>query len=161
VPILYEGRTADGMVKDADNLDQLFEDMFKEYTPEELAVIKAKYATESDVLAAPLLIEKKARDMIRHFVSVVLPSGFKAQVVATSREAAITYQEKLSQARDALVAEIESLPADYPPASTNEIGTPFLFPQPKTISSRRRSKSVVIPANPPPGSFSWQSTPAL
>jgi type I restriction enzyme R subunit len=113
VPILYEGRTADGMVKDADNLDQLFEDMFKEYTPEELAVIKAKYATESDVLAAPLLIEKKARDMIRHFVSVVLPSGFKAQVVATSREAAITYQEKLSQARDALVAEIESLSADY------------------------------------------------
>jgi type I restriction enzyme R subunit len=51
--------------------------------------------------------------MIRHFASVVLPSGYKAQVVATSREAAITYQEKLCQARDTLVAEIEALPAAY------------------------------------------------
>lgn len=113
VPILYEGRTADGMVKDAKDLDQLFEDMFKEYSDEELAVIKAKYATEGDVLAAPMLIEKKARDMIRHFALVVLPSGFKAQVVATNREAAVTYQEKLCAARDALVAEIEALPAGY------------------------------------------------
>ncbi len=99
VPILYEGRTADGLVKDAPGLDQLFEDMFRDYTPEELAVIKAKYATEGDVLEAPLLIEQKARDMLRHYVGVVLPEGFKAQVVATSRQAAVTYQEKLEQAR--------------------------------------------------------------
>src|SRR5947209_17865007 len=50
VPILYEGRTADGMVKDAPGLDQLFEDLFCDYTLDELAVIKAKYATEGDVL---------------------------------------------------------------------------------------------------------------
>ncbi len=37
VPILYEGRTADGLVKDAPGLDQLFEDMFQEYAPDELA----------------------------------------------------------------------------------------------------------------------------
>ena len=76
-----------------------------------LAVIKAKYATEGDVLEAPLLIEQKARDMIRHYVSVVLPEGFKAQVVATSRQAAVTYYEKLEQARRELVAELEALPA--------------------------------------------------
>jgi type I restriction enzyme R subunit len=110
VPILYEGRTAEGVVKDAPGLDQLFEDMFRDYTPDELAVIKAKYATEGDVLEAPLLIEEKARDMIRHYVSVVLPEGFKAQVVATSRQAAVTYYEKLEQARQALVAELEGLP---------------------------------------------------
>src|SRR5207248_2942245 len=61
VPILYEGRTADGMVKDAPSLDALFEDLFRDYTEEELAIIKAKYATEGDVLEAPLLIEQKAR----------------------------------------------------------------------------------------------------
>ena len=99
VPILYEGRTADGLVKDAPSLDQLFEDLFRDYTPDELAVIKAKYATEGDVLEAPLLIEQKARDMLRHYAGVVLPEGFKAQVVATSRQAAVTYQEKLEQAR--------------------------------------------------------------
>jgi type I restriction enzyme R subunit len=110
VPILYEGRTADGLVKDAPGLDQLFEDLFRDYTPDELAVIKAKYATEGDVLEAPLLIEQKARDMLRHYVSVVLPEGFKAQVVATSRQATVTYQEKLEQARRELVAELEALP---------------------------------------------------
>jgi type I restriction enzyme R subunit len=109
VPILYEGRTADGFVKDATGLDQLFIDMFQDYTPEDLAVIKAKYATEGDVLAAPLLNEQKARDMIRHYVSSILPEGFKAQVVATSRQATMTSYTKLNAARDGLVAELEAI----------------------------------------------------
>lgn len=110
VPILYEGRTADGNVKDKASLDKLFEDMFLDYTPEELAIIKAKYATEGDVLEAPLLIEQKSRDMIRHYAGVVLPEGFKAQVVATSRQAVMTYHEKLEAARNDLVAELQALP---------------------------------------------------
>ena len=112
VPILYEGRTADGLVKDAPSLDQLFEDMFRDYSDEELAVIKAKYGTEGDVLEAPLLIEQKARDMLRHYVGVVLPEGHKAQVVATSRRAAVTYREKLLAAREELIAELEGVPAE-------------------------------------------------
>jgi type I restriction enzyme, R subunit len=111
VPILYEGRTADGVVQDKPGLDELFEDMFKDYTADELAVIKAKYATEGDVLAAPMLITEKARDMIRHYASVVLPEGFKAQVVATNREATMTYLEKLEKVRVELVAELDSLSA--------------------------------------------------
>jgi len=111
VPILYEGRTADGLVKDAPSLDQLFEDMFRTYSEEELAVIKAKYGTAGDVLEAPLLIEQKAKDMLRHYVGVVLPEGYKAQVVATSRRAAIVYREKLLAARDELVGDIEAIPA--------------------------------------------------
>lgn len=111
VPILYEGRTADGLVKDADSLDQLFEDMFRDYTPDELAVIKAKYGTEGDVLEAPMLIEEKAKDLLRHYVGVVMPEGFKAQVVATSRRAAVVYREKLLQARDELVTALRGVPA--------------------------------------------------
>ena len=110
VPILYEGRTADGLVKDAPTLDQLFEDMFREYSEYELKVIKAKYGTEGDILEAPLLIEKKAQDMLRHYVGVVMPEGYKAQVVATNRRAAVTYYKKLLAARNELVAEIEALP---------------------------------------------------
>jgi type I restriction enzyme R subunit len=121
VPILYEGRTADAFVKDAPGLDQLFEDMFRDYTPQELAVIKARYATEGDVLEAPLLIEQKARDMLRHYVGVVLPEGFKAQVVATSRAAAVRYHAKLEQARQELVAAVEALPAETLDLPDNEI----------------------------------------
>jgi len=121
VPILYEGRTADGIVKDAPSLDAVFEDMFRDYSAAELAVVKAKYATEGDVMEAPLLIEQKARDIIRHYAAVVLPEGFKAQVVATSRRAVMTYLDKLEEARKELVAELESLPQDTLALSDDQI----------------------------------------
>jgi type I restriction enzyme R subunit len=121
VPILYEGRTADSFVKDAPGLDQLFVDMFRDYTDNELAAIKAKYATEGDVLEAPMLIEQKARNIVRHYASVVLPEGFKAQVVATSRQAAVTYREMLERARQELIAALEALRADTLALSDDEI----------------------------------------
>ncbi len=123
VPILYEGRTADGQVKDAKNLDELFEDMFRDYTTDELDVIKAKHGTAGDVLEAPLLIGTKVRDMLRHYVGVVMPEGLKAQVVATSRRAAVTYREKLLAARDELVAQIQALPAATLTLAEDELAT--------------------------------------
>lgn len=112
VPILYEGRTADGLVKDAPSLDRLFEDMFRTYSEEELAVIKAKYGTAGDILEAPMLIEQKAMDILRHYLGVVLPEGYKAQIVATSRRAAVLYHEKLLAARDELIKELEGIPPE-------------------------------------------------
>ncbi|MGH2559421.1 MAG: type I restriction endonuclease subunit R, partial [Thermomicrobiales bacterium] len=109
VPILYEGRTAPGDVADERSLDQLFEDMFRERTAEELEAIKRKYATTGDVLEAPQLIGSKAADMLRHYVDVVLPNGFKAQVVATSRLAAVRYQQALRDVHAALVADLGAL----------------------------------------------------
>jgi type I restriction enzyme R subunit len=109
VPILYEGRTAEGAVADGGDLDHLFVDLFSDRTPEELEAIKKKYATKGQVLEAPRLIEAKARDILRHYVEHILPNGLKAQVVAHSRLAAIRYTEALAKARDALVAEAEAL----------------------------------------------------
>lgn len=109
VPVLYEGRTANGAVKDGANLDALFEDLFRQHTPEELEAIKRKYATKGHIFEAPALIADKARDMLRHYVTNILPNGYKAQVVAYSRLAAIRYFEALKTARDELLAEAERL----------------------------------------------------
>lgn len=109
VPIFYEGRTAEGEVADGRSLDQLFEDMFQERSPEELAAIRTKYATEGNVLEAPKLIAAKATDMLRHYVSTVLPNGFKAQVVASSRLAAVRYQAAFVAAHQELVHQLETL----------------------------------------------------
>jgi type I restriction enzyme R subunit len=49
--------------------------------------------------------------MLRHYVTNILPNGYKAQVVAYSRLAAIRYSEALQQARDALLAEAAALSA--------------------------------------------------
>ena len=53
VPIFYEGRTAKGAVAGGSDLDELFEDMFVERTPEEIEKLKARYATTGSVLEAP------------------------------------------------------------------------------------------------------------
>jgi type I restriction enzyme R subunit len=109
VPILYEGRTANGAVKDGANLDELFEDLFREHTSEELEEIRKKYATKGQIFEAPALIADKARDMLRHYAMNILPNGFKAQVVAYSRLAAVRYVDAFFVARDALLAEAEAL----------------------------------------------------
>ncbi len=112
VPVLYEGRTASGAVKDGASLDELFEDLFREHSAEELEAIKQKYATKGNILEAPALITDKARDILRHYVSNILPNGYKAQVVAYSRLAAIRYFNALQAARDELLHEAEALPAE-------------------------------------------------
>jgi len=111
VPVLYEGRTATGAIKDGASLDELFEDLFRQHTPEELEAIKRKYATKGHIFDAPALIADKARDMLRHYVTHILPNGYKAQVVAYSRLAAIRYVEALRTVRDELLAEAQALSA--------------------------------------------------
>ncbi|EOY4666925.1 type I restriction endonuclease subunit R [Vibrio alginolyticus] len=110
VPILYEGRTVNGAVKDGSSLDELFEDFFNEKTEEELEAIKKKYATKGNVLEATKLIEDKAADMLRHYVTNILPNGYKAQVVAYSRLAAVRYFKAFEVARDKLLFDAECLP---------------------------------------------------
>jgi type I restriction enzyme, R subunit len=109
VPILYEGRTTRGAVTEGRDLDEVFEDMFSDRTTEELDAIKKRWATKGNVLEAPKMIDAKARDILRHYVDGVMPNGFKAQVVATSRLAAVRYRDGFLRARDELVAEIERL----------------------------------------------------
>jgi len=109
LPILYEGRTAEGEVTDGQDLDQLFEDMFRERTQEELEAIKAKYATRGNVLEAPKMIAAKAEDMLRHYISNILPNGFKAQVVTVSRLAAIRYFDAFQDAKRQLLSRLDAL----------------------------------------------------
>ena len=110
VPVLYEGRTARGAIRDDANLDALFEDLFRERSRDEIEAIKAKYATTGQIVEAPQLIAAKAKDLLRHYVAHILPNGLKAQVVAASRLAAVRYAAALEIARDELLAEAEALP---------------------------------------------------
>lgn len=112
VPILYEGRMERAALKDGQTLDELFEEAFADRPAEERERIKRRYATKQAVLEAKPLIAVKARDMLRHYVAHVLPNGLKAQVVATSRLAAVRYQRALTEANDALVRELETLEGD-------------------------------------------------
>jgi type I restriction enzyme R subunit len=153
VPILYEGRTAAGVVAEGETLDQLFEDMFRERTPAELEAIRAKYATTGDVLEAEKLIQAKARDMLHHYVTHALIDGYKAQVVVVSRLAAVRYQRAFVEAQQELVAKLESLRGASPDA-----GDEFLHSALPYLDRIRRLKFATVISgahNDPPDWREW------
>lgn len=99
VPIFYEARLSNLHVH-GETLDQLFNRKFREYDDETREEIKKKYANEQAIIASPKRIEQIALDIIEHYQTHIEPNGFKAQIVAISREAAIMYKEKLDELSD-------------------------------------------------------------
>lgn len=110
LPILYEFRNAKGEIKDGKTADEIFEEAFANRTAEERGAIQKKYATSRHILEGSELIKEKARDMMRHYIEVVLPNQFKAQLTATSRLAVLRYYDALREARDYWLEKIAHLP---------------------------------------------------
>ena len=96
VPIFYESRLPDLQII-GKTLDQVFEHVFADRTEDERAAIKQRFASEQAIAGAPRRIETICLDLIDHFTQFIAPNRFKAQVVATSRDAAVTYKETLDR----------------------------------------------------------------
>ncbi|KIG12935.1 Type I restriction-modification system, restriction subunit R [Enhygromyxa salina] len=94
VPIFYEGRLPEVRVL-GQNLDKLFDRVFADRSEEERAAIRKKYANEQTIAAAPQRIRTICLDILEHYQKYIEPNGFKAQIVAVSREAAALYKETL------------------------------------------------------------------
>ena len=109
--ILYEGRTADTAIYDRSGFDTKFENLFKDRTEEELLEIRKKYGAEGDILDAEKRIEEIANDLVRHYVRSIMPSGFKAQVVCSSKQACIHYQTYIRKAITQQISEYAALAA--------------------------------------------------
>jgi len=112
VPIFYEGKTTEAAVAGASKMDDVFARWFSGLTDEQRELLQRKYATAAQVLEAPEMIAAKARDILRHYVSTVMPDGFKGMIVATSRKACLRYFDALNVARDELVTEIEEFASE-------------------------------------------------
>ena len=96
VEILYEARLPDLAIQGADTLDKLFDAMFSEETEAQREQIKRRYANRDAVAVAERRIQMIALDIADHFKTRVRPNGFKAQVVAPSRLAAMRYARHLN-----------------------------------------------------------------
>jgi type I restriction enzyme, R subunit len=96
VPIYYENRLTELSVGD-ESVDVVFERMFKHLDKESREEIKKRYANHTAIASAPDRIEKICLDMLKHYENVIRPNGFKAMIVAPSREAAVTYKEQLDR----------------------------------------------------------------
>ena len=104
--IVYEGRTHNAEVADRAAMDAAFEDVFSDYNLQQRLDILG-YGSRDAYLEADPTIAAKAQDMVEHYLTHVFPNGYKAQIVATSREAAVRYKEHLDAALAAAVVKLE------------------------------------------------------
>jgi len=104
--IVYEGRTHNAEVPDQAGMDKAFADMFSEYNLEQRLQILG-YGSRDAYLEAEPTIADKAKDMVAHYLTHVYPNGYKAQIVATSREAAVRYKKHVDAALATAIAQLE------------------------------------------------------
>ena len=108
--IQYTGKTAHTAIPSRNQFERKFEDLFADRTPAELAAIKRKYGTFGDILEAERRIEAIAADIVEHYITHILPDGFKAQVVASSQLAAVRYRRYIDQTLVAWLERARALP---------------------------------------------------
>ena len=104
--IVYEGRTHNAEVPDRTAMDSAFEDVFSDYTLTERLQILG-YGSRDAYLEAESTIAAKATDMVEHYLQSIYPNGYKAQVVATSREAAVRYKTQIDLALADAITKLE------------------------------------------------------
>jgi len=95
--IIYEGRTHNAEIADKAGMDTAFEDVFSDYNLKQRMEILG-YGSRDAYLEADPTIEAKAKDMVEHYLTHVFPNAYKAQIVATSREAAVRYKRHVDDA---------------------------------------------------------------
>ncbi|WP_241392562.1 type I restriction enzyme subunit R domain-containing protein [Rippkaea orientalis] len=87
-------------------MDNAFEDVFSEYNLSERLQILG-YGSRDAYLEAHSTIAAKAKDMVQHYLDHIFPNGYKAQVVATSREAAVRYKQHIDEALVEAITQLQ------------------------------------------------------
>lgn len=96
VPLLYEGRHVE-MTQNKKAVDLWFERLTKGLTKEQQADLKHKYARAEMLNKADQVIYMRAFDISEHYRSNWQGTGFKAQLVAPNKVAALRYNSNLNE----------------------------------------------------------------
>jgi len=96
VPLLYEGRHVE-MTQNKKAVDSWFERLTQGLTKEQQADLKHKYARAEMLNKADQVIYMRAFDISEHYRSNWQGTGFKAQLVAPSKAAALRYNSYLNE----------------------------------------------------------------
>lgn len=103
--IVYEGFTHNAEVEDQQGMDDKFADVFSDYQLTERLEILG-YGSRDAYLDNMNTIREKAKSMVDHYVEHIFSGGFKAQVVANSRIAAVRYKAAIDEALNNKIAEL-------------------------------------------------------
>lgn len=100
LPINYEGRMPNLFVDGTETINEIFERVIghdPDITPDMKKDLQKKYVTKERIAEAPSRIRQIALDIIDHYTKYIEPNGYKAMLVASSREAAVTYKKELDK----------------------------------------------------------------
>jgi len=103
--IVYEGFTHNAEVEDQKGMDDKFSDVFSDYQLTERLQILG-YGSRDAYLDNINTIREKAKSMVNHYVEQIFSGGFKAQIVANSRIAAVRYKAAIDEAIKNKIAEL-------------------------------------------------------
>jgi len=97
VDIKYIGKSTADEISDKEVFDLEYEEIFKHRTEEERQEIQRRYGGMIEYLESKNRVQPIARDILTHYVSEVLPNGFKAMVVSSSITATARYKLELER----------------------------------------------------------------
>ena len=97
LPIRYQGRMPRLHVEGGGTIDEVFERVFSDLEPELKNRLKRQYVTKEKIAEAPSRVRRVALDLAQHYTRHIEPNGYKAMLVASSREAAVTYKRELDR----------------------------------------------------------------
>ena len=96
VPLLYEGRIVEQHIT-ADMIDRWFDKLSEGLTEQQRADLKRKFSRMDALAKTSQAIRAKAFDISEHFRRHWQGSGFKAQLVAPSKAAAVRFKAALDE----------------------------------------------------------------
>jgi type I restriction enzyme, R subunit len=96
VPLLYEGRMVEQQVN-GDAIDQWFDKVSEGLTDKQKADLKRKFSQTDALSKTGQAIRAKAFDISEHYRQHWQGTGFKAQLVAPSKAAAVRFKEVLDE----------------------------------------------------------------
>ena len=100
IPIKYVGRLPNLFVEGEETIDALFDRIIGSepgMTAELKEQLKREYVTKAKIAEAPQRIKKIAFDIVEHYTNNIQDNGYKAMIVASSRETAVLYKEELDR----------------------------------------------------------------
>ena len=96
VPLLYEGRMVEQHIT-GDMIDRWFDKLSEGLTEQQRADLKRKFSRVDALAKTSQAIRAKSFDISEHFRRHWQGSGFKAQLVAPSKAAAVRFKEALDE----------------------------------------------------------------
>ena len=112
VDVMYIGKTTADKISDPEAFDAEYEAQFSKRTEAERQEIMKRYGDMVAYLESEDRVREVSRDLLTHYVTEILPNGFKAMVVSASITAACRYKYELERLLPDIIAAEESKTGD-------------------------------------------------